>query len=45
MILPETWRFLGPMWWLLHLAAICVVFYVGFVVGRASADKDRGPED
>ncbi len=37
MELPETWRFLGTMWWVLHACAIGLVFYVGYVVGKSSA--------
>lgn len=37
MELPESWRFLGTMWWVLHVIAIGLVFYIGYVIGRSSA--------
>ncbi len=44
MELPESWRFLGPMWWVLHLVAIGLVFYIGYVVGKNSGTEEEEPK-
>jgi len=36
MELPPSWQFLGPMWWVLHIVAIALVFYIGYAVGKSS---------
>ena len=41
MELPENWQFLGRFWWMLHLVAVGVVFWVGFLIGRVSAEKNE----
>jgi hypothetical protein len=35
--LPETFGFLHPGWFLVHVVAIAVVFYIGFLVGKKKA--------
>lgn len=39
--LPETWRFLGGMWWILHIIALGLVFFIGYLVGSTSATNRR----
>jgi len=34
MELPETFHFLHLGWWIVHVIAIAVVFYIGLSVGR-----------
>lgn len=38
MELPESLRFLGGLWWLLHLVSIGLVLYVGYVIGRSEGE-------
>ncbi len=40
MELPESWRFLGSLWWVLHIVAVGLVFYVGYLIGRSSAENE-----
>lgn len=40
MDLPASWQFLGPLWWVLHIVAISLVFYLGFIVGRQSTGNE-----
>ncbi len=39
MTLPETWQFLGPWWWVLHILAIALVFWCGYLIGRHSNEE------
>jgi len=41
MELPESWQFLGPIWWVIHVVGIALVFFTGYLVGRSSME---GPE-
>ncbi len=34
MELPQTFQFLGLGWWIVHLIAIPVVFYIGMITGK-----------
>ena len=43
--LPETWQFLGGMWWVLHIISILLVFLVGFFAGQAWASPEADPVD
>lgn len=36
-MLPESWQFLGPWWWALHIVAVLIVFCCGYLIGRHSA--------
>jgi hypothetical protein len=38
-ILPETLRFLGAGWWIVHIIAIPLVGCIGFMIGK----KRSGP--
>lgn len=40
MELPESWRFLGAMWWVLHVIVISLTFYLGYIIGQARAERD-----
>ncbi|MDK2970875.1 MAG: hypothetical protein PWP23_630 [Candidatus Sumerlaeota bacterium] len=40
MELPESWRFLGGMWWVLHVIVISLTFYLGYIIGQARAERD-----
>lgn len=42
-MLPETWQFLGGMWWVLHLVAVAVVFLIGMVIGYGMAKPEPDP--
>lgn len=33
-MLPDTFRFLGLGWWVIHIIAIPVVGYIGYSIGR-----------
>jgi len=44
MELPQTWQFLGGMWWVLHLIAIALIFYIGYVIGKSSNESDEQPK-
>ena len=39
--LPSTWSFLGPAWWVLHVIGIMLVFFVGYLIGKHSAEPDE----
>ena len=43
--LSESWGFLGGAWWVLHIVAIALIFYCGYVVGQASASPADELED
>jgi len=43
--LPETWKFLGGMWWILHVIAILLVFFAGFLIGKYSSEPEPDPVD
>lgn len=43
--LPESWQFLGSMWWLLHAFAILLIFGIGYAVGHAAATPEKDPVD
>ncbi|MCB2154127.1 hypothetical protein KQI84_04525 [bacterium] len=45
MDLPEKWQFLGLFWWILHVFAIGLVFFLGFMIGRVSAEKPDGEKN
>ena len=33
-LLPETFHFLHLGWWILHIIAVAVALYVGFLLGK-----------
>ena len=35
--LPETFHFLHPGWWLIHVVGVAVIFYIGFLLGKKKA--------
>lgn len=45
MTLPESWQFLGSMWWVLHVIVIVLIFFMGFIIGRTSASPEPDPVD
>ena len=40
--LPRTMQFLQPGWFVLHLAAIPIVFIIGMAVGRKTGYRAPG---
>lgn len=38
-LLPESWQFLRWGWWVVHLVAIPLVFFIGFLVGKRKGGK------
>jgi len=38
-ILPETFGFLGVGWWVVHVIAIPLVGYLGYLIGKRGAAK------
>lgn len=32
-VLPETFHFLNAGWWVVHLIAVLVVAYIGYLIG------------
>jgi hypothetical protein len=45
MQIPESWQFLGGWWWTLHVIAVGLVFYVGYLIGHATAQAQRPREE
>ena len=41
MELPETFHFLNLGWWLVHVVAVALVFYIGLSVGKKKAGSAR----
>ncbi len=35
--LPETFHFLHPGWWLVHVVGVAVILYIGFLLGKKKA--------
>ena len=43
--LPDTWKFFGSMWWLLHIIGVILIFISGYLIGRYSAEPEPDPVD